>query len=84
MKKTSGSQINISDFFLYPVGSNTQMRRAYGKNNFSGGTIPPGSTGTITIYYQVPTQAGMYELDFQLHAVYAGTHHCDITVPSGN
>lgn len=80
----AGSEIYASDFRLYPVENNTAMSPA-GRDDFSGNMIPPGSAATATLYYQVPTQGGTYELDFQLHAVATGTHaQCNITVPSAN
>ncbi len=85
----AGSQIDVSDFNLYDASGNGMPHETlydiHNAYNFPGGIIRPGETGTVIMYYQVPTQAGTYELDFQLHAVNTGTHvHCDITVPSGN
>lgn len=78
----NGSEIYPEDFSIFLVGKNTLTRMSIG-GSFPGNAITPGNTATITMYAEVPTQAGKYELDFQLHSIVTGTHAlCYIEVPA--
>ncbi len=81
----AGSQIGVGDFNLYPVDSNTSIPHEGTSNSLPGNTIPPGNTGVIILYFQVPIQSGVYEVYFQLPAVNTGTHlQWNITIPGGS
>jgi hypothetical protein len=78
----NGSEIYPEDFSIFLVGNNTLTRMSIG-GSFPGNAITPGNTATTTMYAEVPTQAGNYELDFQLHSIVTGTHaQCYIQVPA--
>lgn len=82
----NGSQIHTADFRLYDATNQAMPPQTLydvpTTDNFPGGSIAPGQTASITIYYQIPMGSATYELDFQLHAINTGTHaqaHIHIT-----